>query len=108
MTIVTDILDRADHLAEKRQPWERVWLDTVKYALPMGERFFGHGPGARRAMIDHFAFGPRAEERGRDIFDATSVWSVDRLTAGLESLTTPSTEKWHGLKPTDPAKPIGA
>ena len=105
MTIVTDILDRADHLAQKRQPWERVWLDTVKYALPMGERFFAHGPGARRAMIDDFAFGPRAEERGRDIFDATSVWSVDRLTAGLESLTTPSTEKWHGLKPTDPFAP---
>ena len=105
MTIVTDILDRADHLAEKRQPWERVWLDTVKYALPMGERFLAQGPGARRAMIDDFAFGPRAEERGRDIFDATSVWSVDRLTAGLESLTTPSTEKWHGLKPTDPFAP---
>ena len=102
MTLATDILDRAEDLAQKRQPWEKVWLDTVKYALPMGERFFGVGAGARRAAIDGFARGPRSEERGRDIFDATSVWSVDRLTAGLESLTTPATEKWHGLGPLDP------
>lgn len=105
MTLATDILDRAEDLAQKRQPWEKVWLDTVKYALPMGERAFGAGVGARRAAIDGFASGPRAEERGRDIYDATSVWSVDRLTSGLESLTTPATEKWHGLGPLDPLAP---
>jgi len=105
MTIATDILDRAEQLAQKRQPWEKVWLDTVKYALPMGERFFSYSAGARRSAIDGFAAGPRSEERGRDIFDATSVWSVDRLTAGLESLTTPGSEKWHGLGPVDPLAP---
>lgn len=103
MTLATDILDRAEQLAQKRQPWEKVWLDTVKYALPMGERFFT--AGSRRSAIDGFASGPRAEERGREIFDATSVWSVDRLTAGLESLTTPATEKWHGLGTLDPLSP---
>ena len=43
MTLAADILDRAEELARKRLPWERVWLDTVKYALPMGERFFAQG-----------------------------------------------------------------
>lgn len=104
MTLATDILDRAEELAQKRQPWEKVWFDTVRYALPMGERHFDRA-NARRAAIDGFASGPGAEERGRDIFDATSVWSVDRLTAGLESLTTPASEKWHGLAPLDPLAP---
>lgn len=103
MTLASDILDRAEHLAQKRQPWEKVWLDTVRFALPMGERFFSSQ--ARRAAVDAFARGPRAEERGREIFDATSVWSVDRLTAGLESLTTPAAEKWHGLGTLDPLAP---
>lgn len=55
--------------------------------------------------MDRFASGPKSEERGRDIFDATSVWSVDRLAAGLMNLTSPSTEKWHGLKTLDPLAP---
>ena len=103
MTLISDILDRAEELARKRQPWEKIWLDTVRYALPMGERFFEHR--ARRSAIDAFTLGPKTEERGRDIFDATSVWSVDRLTAGLESLTTPASEKWHGLGTLDPLAP---
>lgn len=105
MTLASDILDRAEQLARKRQPWEKVWLDTVRYALPMGERHFSAAHGSRHTAIDGFAAGPRAEERGREIFDATSVWSVDRLTAGLESLTTPATEKWHGLGSLDPLAP---
>lgn len=98
MGIVTDILDRAEELEDARRPFYKAWRDTVKYVLPMGDRHFE----INLRMVDKFTLGPKSEERGREIFDATSVTAIDRLTSGLESLTTPASEKWHGLEKSDP------
>lgn len=98
MSLVNDLLDRAEELENDRRPFHKGWRETVKYALPMADRSFE----VSLRTIDKFTLGPKAEERGREIFDATSVTAIDRLTSGIEGLTTPASEKWHGLDKQDP------
>jgi len=97
------ILDRFAQLAADRSPWETHWLDIAKYAIPDIDRFdtsFGTRTG-RVAAINAMS-EPIAPTRAVEIYDQTSMWAVDRGTAGFMSLVTPMSEKWHGMKLSDP------
>lgn len=98
MGIVQDIENRAEELEDIRRPYQKVWRDIVCYSMPMGDRSFE----IKMNQIDKFTLGPESAERGKELFDHTSVVAVDRLTSGVEGLTTPSSEKWHGLDKLDP------
>jgi len=103
MTIVSDLISRADELSSQRIYWERVWREVADLCLPMAERIRQQDTG--RPVYDALPKMPESAERGRKIYDSTSVWAVDRLAAGIESLATPSTQRWHGAAIDDPLAP---
>jgi hypothetical protein len=96
MTVVTDILDWFDSLKSVRIPWEKVWRDCARYAMPLTGRMDFAPMSGGGSAFDAFVRGPTAEERGRDVYDDTAIWGMDRLNAGLESLVTPRSQQWHG------------
>lgn len=105
MGVVDDLLDRQSQLSSERAPWESHWLDVARYALPDVDLFdamFASGRTGAMAAIDSMTSEPVAARRSRDIYDQTSLWAVERGTAGFMSLVTPQSEKWHGLKLSDP------
>lgn len=101
--IVGDLLDRAEELSSQRIFWEKVWRDVADLCLPMAERIRQQDAG--KPIYDALPKGPESAERGKKIYDSTSVWAVDRLSAGIESLATPSTQRWHGAAIDDPLAP---
>lgn len=106
MGIVDDCLDRFQSLASERSFWEAHWLDVAKYALPDIDRFdtsFGN-PQGRSAAINAMS-EPTGARKAVEIYDQTSLWAVDRGTAGFLSLVTPQSEKWHGVRLADPFAP---
>jgi hypothetical protein len=106
MSLATDIIDRSDRLVSDRSQWEKVWSDCARYGLPMGDRFSPFTLTARRqqatAAGGGFLMPPTSADHGKEIYDSTAVMAIDRLTAGLESLVTPSAYDWHELTPRDP------
>jgi hypothetical protein len=58
---------------------------------------------AINSVVDtNIAGGPIAVERGREIYDQTSLWAVDRGANGTLSLTTPQAGTWHDIVSDDP------
>jgi hypothetical protein len=102
--IAADIVQRTDVLAERRIGWERDWRDLADFCLPTASRQmafagqFGSGAGSFDRLID----GPATRDASRRRFDSTTMTAIDRLAAGMESLVTPQSEKWHGLDVDDP------
>ena len=103
MGIVQDLLDRQQDLATGRSAWEATWRVLADYALPTQPRTSDSVAGhPSRPSYDRFVNrGPVSVDRGRRLYDSTSVWSIDRLTAGMESLVSPPSEMWHELTPDD-------
>ncbi len=101
MAIVDDLIARADKLAIERSSFQRVWRDIAAVVMPTAPDFDGE-PGAREG---EFASRPRSADRTSKIYDSTGIWAGDRLAAGLESLVTPQSESWHGLRLDDPLAP---
>lgn len=98
MGIVDSITDRLSALAVARAPWVAAWQELADFTLPMAERMpSAYGLGAAANRYDLLTQGPKATERAPKLFDSTSLWALDRLAAGMESLVTPQSEKWHGL-----------
>lgn len=104
MDRVTHVKRRMAAMAIDRALWEKIWDDISIYCLPDHARWYP-GSSAGTANYDAFARGPVAVERGRQRFDDTALRAVDRLGAGMESLVTPQSEKWHGLAVNDPLAP---
>lgn len=106
MSLATDIVDRSDRMVADRSVWEAAWKDCAKYGLPMSDRFSPFTLSARRMQATGAGGGfltpPTSPDHGREIYDSTAVMAIDRLTAGLESLVTPSAYDWHELAPRDP------
>lgn len=105
MAIATDILDMLQGYATARLPWEKHWRDIAVYSLPGVDRFdtmFQSGRQGTLAAIDAVVSEPVAARDAKSIYDQTSLWAVERGTAGFMSLVTPSSEKWHGVKLADP------
>lgn len=98
MTIVNDCMDEQTQLANAKAPWERYHRNVAAWVLPQTEHFdtlVNTGGGAAGVMA--VTGQPVAAERSKHIYDMTSLWAIDRLTAGLVSLKTPESDSWHDL-----------
>lgn len=95
---VQDLIDEWDGLANDRLMWERYWRDIAKYVLPQTDgfdaMFAGKGTSAINAVVEQ----PVKARQSEELYDMTSLWAIERLTAGLLSLKTPETEFWHNLQ----------
>lgn len=108
MGIVQDVLDRFRQLETEREPWVTAWTDSARYVLPDSERFdsfFSSSAGGRGQAMDTVVSEPVASLRGREIYDMTSLWAIDRGASGTLSLITPQTGTWHDVKSSDPFAP---
>lgn len=88
-----DILRRQSELETIRSHYEPVWQDIAEYCAPDAPDFLRNG--FTRNSTENQA--ERSDRRSRRVYDTTIISAVDRLTAGLESLITPQSEKWHGF-----------
>ena len=102
--IAADIIARTDHLAADRSGWEREWRDLADYCLPTASRAMSMS-GTKGSSFDRMVDGPPSRDAARRRFDSTALTAIDRLAAGMESLVTPQSEKWHGLELDDPLAP---
>src|SRR4249920_3049850 len=110
MTLAGDIIDRADRMASDRINWVNVWIDIARLVMPtessdtsfsymMHGTVQGAGRGGHGATVG--IGGPNSTNRVKSIYDNTGMMACDRLAAGMESLVTPQSEKWHGLTVAD-------
>lgn len=109
MGLVTDLLDRHRQLESDRQPWLSFWMEIARYVLPDAERFdqmfTSLGPTGTvtgQAALNSVVSEPIGSKRGREIYDTTSLWAVDRGAAGTLALVTPQRDTWHGLRAKGP------
>lgn len=90
--IARDILSRHSEMEAIRRPYEGVWEQVSEFCAPDAPPMNWTG-----AKADKTSQAERQERRGSRVFDNTIASAEDRLTAGLESLITPQSEKWHGI-----------
>lgn len=95
--VVQDLIDEWDGLATARLPWEKHWRDIARYVLPSTDSFDRLLTGNRDMAINSVVSTPVSAEKSAELYDTTSLWAIERLTAGLISLKTPETEQWHDL-----------
>lgn len=94
--LVTQLLDEWKGLAQIRQPWEAYWRSIARYVLPQTATYdMMLGSGGNQA-IDAVVGTPVASRR-TDLYDMTSLWAIERLTAGILSLKTPESQPWEDL-----------
>jgi len=98
MTIINDCMDEQQQLATVKAPWDNYHRSVAAWVLPQTEQFDSmvHS-GAGAAGVMAVTNTPVAAERSKHIYDMTSLWAIDRLTAGLVSLKTPESDNWHDL-----------
>jgi hypothetical protein len=95
--IVKDLMDEFTALATARLPWERYWRQVAAYVLPQTEGFDRLLSTDANTAITSVVGLPVAARKSKEIYDMTSLWAVDRLTAGILSLKTPEAYTWHDL-----------
>lgn len=72
-----------------RGTWEQHWREVGDLILPQKSLF-------QQSQV-------KGEKRTRRIFDSTPRLALNRFVATLESLITPRTQKWHGLRASNEA-----
>lgn len=96
-TLVADLIEEWQGLADARRPWETYWRDVARYVLPQTATYDimlgSRGGAAMNAVVDT----PAAARRSKDLYDMTSLWAIERLTAGILSLKTPESQPWQDL-----------
>jgi hypothetical protein len=102
--LAADIVARTDQLATDRAGWEAEWRQLADYCLPTASRGMSL-TGSVRPAYDNMIQGSSTKDASRKRFDSTAMTAIDRLSAGMESLVTPQSEKWHGLGVDDPLAP---
>lgn len=101
--LVMDMVKELEALKVQRsaQGWDKFWRDCMRFALPQDVSYDqllqGGSIGGVTAAIER-----RTTHRTRDLYDQTSLWAIERLTAGLLSLKTPESAHWHTLTVDDP------
>ena len=97
MTILKDLTDEWTELANGRVRWENYWRNVAAWVLPQTEQFDRVVSLGTASSVQAVMGTPAASERSKHIYDMTSIWAIDRLTAGLISLKTPESDFWHDL-----------
>jgi len=95
--IVKDLIDEWTGLSNDRLPWEKYWRGIASYVLPQTEGFDRMLSSNADAAVSSVVGTPVSAEKSKDLYDMTSLWGIERLTAGLLSLKTPETDTWHTL-----------
>ena len=81
------LLARFEQLKTIRRPWEQHWEEIRHYVLPRYQDFAqSQAPSAP------------GKKKGAGIFDSTAPLALERFAAVLDSLLTPRTQLWHGLR----------
>lgn len=97
MAIINDLLDEYSGLADARVPWETYWRNIAMYVLPHTQSFDSLISSNADAAINSVVSTPIASKRSKELYDMTSLWAIERLTAGMLSLKTPESQNWHDL-----------
>lgn len=97
MGIVSDLKDEFTGLANIRMPWEKYWREIAMYVLPHTQHFDKLLQTDMDAAISTVVSMPAASRRSKDLYDMTSIWAIERLTAGMISLKTPESQFWQDL-----------
>jgi hypothetical protein len=101
--IVNEMVKELEALQSQRaaQGWDKFWRDCMRFALPQDVSYDqllqGGSIGAVTSTIR-----TTTAQRTTDLYDQTSLWAIERLTAGLLSLKTPESARWHNLTIDDP------
>jgi len=95
MPIVQDIVNEWEALSTARLQWELYWRDIARYVLPQTEGFDQLLMNNKNAAISSVVDIPASSQKSKDLYDMTSLWGIERLTAGMISLKTPETSYWH-------------
>lgn len=90
--IARDILERQSVMETIRADYEPVWERVADFCAPDAPPMNWRG-----GRNDKSNQAERSARRSGLVYDNTLTTAVDRLTAGLESLITPQSEKWHGI-----------
>lgn len=101
MGIVDDLLSRLGRMEEARRRYESTWQDIADYTDPMSSLTFEMNRSGDFTM-QRSDYGTSGQRGARRRYDTTAVTASLRLAAGIESLVTPQSEKWHGLASKDP------
>ena len=89
MAQADDLIQRLDRLTAERSVWDDHWQEIAERVLPRQADFgTGTAPGGKRT--------------GK-IFDSTAALALDRFASAMESMLTPRSSRWHGLRFADPA-----
>lgn len=81
------LLKRFEELKNLRMPWEKHWEEIRSYVLP---RYQDSAQGKMRI----------GQKQSGKVFDSTASLALERFAAVLDSLLTPRTQFWHGIKAT--------
>lgn len=101
MPIAEDVISRLARLGEKRSYFESTWRDIHKLMYPQSSGgMFDRVVGTNVSGVPGITVP--ASSRMPTIVDATGMWSLDRLGAGIESLVSPVNTKWHTVGFNDP------
>jgi len=100
---VPALIDELQTLTTQRiaQGWDKYWRDCMKFALPQDVSYDQLLTGSISTVTATIS-QPTASKNSKHLYDQTSLWAIERLTAGLISLKTPESSHWHGLDLDDP------
>jgi hypothetical protein len=88
--VVSYLIRRFNELKQLRSPWELLWQEVRKYVLPRYQDFTGKNENS-------------GKKQGPEVFDSTAPLALEHFAAALDSMLTPRSQLWHGLKATHPA-----
>lgn len=92
---VVRLVDEFREIANGRMVWERYWRSIASYVLPQTEGFDQVLANSADTAVTSVVGTPVAAEKSKNLYDMTSLWGIERLTAGLLSLKTPESAYWH-------------
>lgn len=103
-SLITKLADELSTLQSERimQGWDKYWRDCMRFALPQDISYDRLLEGGSTASITGALTQTVASRTSKTLYDQTSLWGIERLTAGLISLKTPEGSHWHGLDVDDP------
>jgi hypothetical protein len=103
--IARDLIHRTDELASHRAGWDADFREIADFCLPSASREIALGAMGTGSSYDRVIDRPSTRDAARRRFDSTAIVALDRLAAGMESLVSPQSEKWHEQAPNDPLAP---
>lgn len=87
--IVNELLKRHERLKSDRALFDQQWREVAERVLPEQNNFLA-------------TFIVPGQRRNQRIFDSTAQLALPKFAAAMESMLTPASSRWHGLRCIDP------